>query len=41
MHLQNGTDTLTSVLNRKTLDVFTFCALLTEGGDPRVQIHRA
>jgi hypothetical protein len=38
--LQNGTDALASMHNCINTEV-RFRALLTEGGNPRVQLHRA
>jgi hypothetical protein len=38
--LQNGTDALASMHNCINTEV-RFRALLAEGGDPRVQLHRA
>jgi len=38
--LQNGTDTLASMPNHKTLNGFVFSALLTEGSAERFELTR-
>jgi hypothetical protein len=38
--LQNGTDTLTTLQNRKTLDGFTFSVMLNEDGAGHVELTK-
>jgi hypothetical protein len=39
--LQVGTDALTAMHNRKTLDAFEFSVLLTEDGAGRLELTKA